>query len=57
MDELSRAYRVIRPAAPFEVRAGETLARIIADHTDGGDECRARDGLLSDILREFEGLT
>lgn len=45
----------VRPDAPFEVRAGETLARIVAEKTDGGTECRARDGLLSEVLREFEG--
>ena len=58
MDELSRAYRYVRPAAPFEVRAGETLARIVADHTDGGTETasRSRDTMLVEILREFDGL-
>lgn len=49
------AWETIRPDAPFEVRAGETLARIVAEKTDGGTECRARDGLLSEVLREFEG--
>lgn len=55
LDDLSDAYRAIRPDAPFEVRAGETLARIVAEKTDGGTESAARDGLLSEVLREFEG--
>lgn len=55
----SDAWIAIRPSAPFVVRAGETLARIVADHTDGGTETasRSRDTTLVDILREFEGLT